>query len=83
MVVSTHRITYQGPAALAIQVAEAVAEAEGVELTGSAPPERGDGDTVVLVLTVSATAEAVIDAVSDVRTRLPAAATLTLDDGQT
>lgn len=79
---TTHRITYHGPAAQALPTATALAEADGVELTSSEAPQRrgpGGGD-VVLALTVEASSEAIAAALAQVRDTLPAGAQVTLDD---
>lgn len=78
--VTTHRITYRGPAALAVDAARLLADAAGVDLTASGRPERaGNDDEVTLVLTVDATQEAVKDAVRSLRERLPVGADLTVE----
>lgn len=66
------RITYEGPAAFAIRAATLLADADGVELTSSQPPEhrRGDADVVVLALTAEGSADAVLDAVRGLRDQL-------------
>jgi len=82
---TTHRITYHGPVALALPTATALADAAGVELTSSeAPRRRGrDGDDVVLALTVEASSEALAAALAQVREGLPAGAAVTLDKADT
>jgi len=79
---TTHRITYHGPAALAVPTATALADAAGVKLTSSeAPQRRGpDGHDVVLALTVEASSEAVAAALARVREGLPAGAAVTVDE---
>jgi hypothetical protein len=79
---TTHRLTYHGPAALALRTATALADADGVELTSSeAPQRRGpDGGNVALALTVKASSEALAAALAQVRDNLPAGAQVTLDD---
>ncbi len=79
---ATHRITYRGPASLAVPTATQLADAEGVDLTASEPPQRvgADGQDVVLVVTVDGRAEAVQAAVARVGAALPAGATVTVDD---
>ena len=83
---SSHRITYEGPSSLAVATATLVADAGGVDLTASAPPVRSDGgsrsigpmDSVVLVLTVEGTDDAVETAVANLRAGLPPGASLTV-----
>jgi len=76
--VSAYLITYEGPTSFAVQAATMLADAEGVELRGSEPPQRRADvpDTVVLALTVEGDADAVLDAVADTRDRLPPEARL-------
>ena len=66
---TTHRITYQGPFALAVRAATLLADAPGIELTSAGQPERGEGPggTVVLALTVEGTSEEVAAAVGQMR----------------
>jgi hypothetical protein len=84
--VTAHRIQYEGPASFAVRAATLLADADGVELVSSQPPERrGDGDAVALALTVEAAREEVERAVDEVRAMLPPEATLELaepDDGE-
>lgn len=76
-----HRIRYEGPAALAIEVATRLADADGVELTASEPPERAEdgGDQVVLVVTVDGTSEAVTAALDALGDALPEGATIAVE----
>jgi hypothetical protein len=59
-----------------------LADAEGIELRSSQPPERRDDPvgTVVLGLTVEGTTEAVGDAVRLVRDGLPPEATIDVEE---
>lgn len=77
-----HRITYRGPASLAVSTATEVADATGVELTSSSPPERGGdgGDTVTLEVTVEGATDAVMAAVTRIAGGLPSTARLTVDE---
>jgi hypothetical protein len=69
---TAYRITYEGPSMVAFQAAALIADADGVELTGSQPPQRQPGsEAVILSLTVDGEEQAVRDAVSDVTARLP------------
>jgi hypothetical protein len=79
--VATYRITYEGPSALALETATKLAEADGIELTASLPPQRRDdtSDAVVLVVTVDGTPEAVSDAMRSVGAELADEATLSVD----
>jgi hypothetical protein len=80
--VAVHRISYEGPAALALQVAPLLADAEGIELKASQPPERRDdpAGTVVLGLTVEGTTDAVTDAIRLIQDGLPPEATIEVDE---
>ena len=80
---STHRITYQGPPSLAVQAATLLADTHGIELTSAGQPEPGDGPagTVVLVLTVNGTPEAVTAAVDRLREALPADTSVRVEEG--
>lgn len=75
------RITYEGPASFAVRAATLLAEADGVELTSSQPPERprGDAATVVLALTAEGSADAVLDAVRELRDQLAPGATVHIE----
>ncbi|MDQ6796882.1 MAG: hypothetical protein M3011_02455, partial [Actinomycetota bacterium] len=74
----TTRITYAGPPSLAVATATMLADFEGIDLTSSAPPVRGEGPrgTVVLVLMVDGAPEAVEAAVGHLRAGLPPGATI-------
>lgn len=77
---AAHRIVYIGPAADAVEVATALADADGVELLSSQPPRSGPGasDAVTLELSVDASTRAVARALDQVRRRLPDGATVEL-----
>jgi hypothetical protein len=77
--VTAFRITYEGPPSFALPAATLLAEADGVELTSSEPPSRRD-DTVMLALTVEATAQAVADALKAIADQLPRDATMRVDE---
>lgn len=75
---TTQQVTYQGPSSFAVRAAALIADAEGVELRSATPldgasPAEG---SVVLVLTVEASAEALSAALGAVRAELPAGATV-------
>jgi hypothetical protein len=78
--VTVYRIVFEGPASLAVGVATALADAEGVELTSSEPPFVVDGDRVRLGLAVQGALQAVSDAVGIVRDGLPTGATIEVAD---
>lgn len=77
---TAHRVTYQGPPALAVRAATLLADAAGIQLlsAGSPRPRDGAGGEATLTLTVEGTAEAVAAAVERVRADLPAQARLTV-----
>lgn len=76
--VPTYRVTYKGPQDLAMTVATALADADGVDLTSSGRPLRADG-RVTLELVVEGAADDILDAVGVVRGTLPDEARLQLD----
>ncbi len=78
---TARRITYAGPSSLAVATATMLADFEGIDLTSSEPPARGDGPrgTVVLLLTVEGADEAVDAAVGHLRAGLPPGATIDVD----
>ena len=80
--VTPHRITYEGPASLAIPTATQLADADGIELKSAGRPEPGDGlaDTVLLALTVEGSPEAVSSALGAIGAGLPPGARITLDE---
>ena len=72
------QITYAGPVEGALAAATALADAHGIDLVGQ---HRVAGDapgTTVLVLTVSASTDDLLDAVASVRPSLPPGATLAI-----
>lgn len=74
-----HRIRFVGASAVALTVATAIADADGVDLTSSEPPDAvGDGD-VRLDLTVRGTTASIADAVDGIRAVLPAGSSIELD----
>ena len=79
--VTAHRIQYEGPATSAVRAATLLADAEGVELVSSQPPQRrGEGDAVLLGLTVEGSPDEIERALADVRTQLPPGAKIELAD---
>ena len=80
---SAYRIRYEGPSSLAVRAATMLAEAEGVELTASQPPEfrPGEVETAVLAVTLKGDRAAVLAAVEAVQGRLPDDATITIEEG--
>jgi hypothetical protein len=78
---AAHEIKYEGPSSLAVRAATMLADADGVELVSSQPPERRDkgADKVVLAFTVEGTAKAVMAAVRLIGESLPPTATMTIE----
>lgn len=77
---TVHRIRFAGPAALAVGVATALADADGVELTSSKPPSILDEKTVELNVSVEGTRAAVAVAVASIGDRLPDGASIEIAD---
>ena len=76
------QIGYRGPLSRAVEAATALAASDGVELKSSERTERDEvAETVLLVLTVEATSEAITDALALVRQGLPPGATVEIEDG--
>ena len=75
---TTYRITFEGPASLALSVVTALADAEGVELISSEPPTPTESGSVVLGVTVDGASIAVGGAVDRIRDGLPAGSTITV-----
>jgi hypothetical protein len=69
--VTVHRIRFEGPAALVVGVATALADADGVELVSSEPPSLLDDGRVGLDVAVEGVTGAVAAAVAGLRDRLP------------
>ncbi len=74
------RIRIKGSASLAVRVATALADADGVDMTSSKQPSILDDDTVELEVEVEGTPEAVADAVTSIRRGLPNGASIELVD---
>ena len=60
-----------GPPALAVRVATALADADGVDLISSEPPSNRDENTVQLDLAVQGAPDAVAAAVESIRSGMP------------
>ncbi|HEX6660134.1 MAG TPA: hypothetical protein VF065_18715 [Ilumatobacter sp.] len=70
------RVRFEGPASLALSVATALADAEGVELISSDQPAALDDGMVALNVTVEGAFDAVADAVAGIRDEIPSGASL-------
>ena len=78
---TAYRIRFEGPAALALGVATALADADGVELISSEPPSILDDDMVALDVAVEGAPDAVADAVASIRDGMPRTASIEIADG--
>jgi hypothetical protein len=78
--VTVYRIRFEGPAALAVRVATALADADGVELTSSEQPSLLDENRAVLNVSVEGTHEAVAVAVAMINGGLPDSASIEITD---
>jgi hypothetical protein len=76
--VPAYRVRYEGPRELAMGIATALADAPGIDLTSSQPPQTTDAG-VSLELVVEGDADEVLDAVGSARSGLPDGARLHLD----
>ena len=74
--VSSYRVRFEGPAAVALSVATAIADAEGVELISSDQPVTLGANIVALIVTVEGAFDAVADAVASIRGGMPAEASI-------
>jgi hypothetical protein len=74
--VTVFKIRYEGPAALAMGIARSLADAEGVDLTSSAPPTILNDETVQLDLSAEGPRESVTAAVAGIRKGLPSGASI-------
>ncbi len=75
------RVKFEGPAALALRVATALADADGVELISSDQPVTLDDSMVALNVTVEGAFEAVADAVASIRGEIPSGASIEITGG--
>jgi hypothetical protein len=78
--VTVYKIRFEGPAALAVGVATALADADGVDLTSSSPPSAVGEHTVELKLSAEGPRDAVTAAVSSIRGGLPDGASIEITD---
>jgi hypothetical protein len=74
--VPNFRVRFEGPASLALSVATALADADGVELISSDQPAALDDGMVALNVTVEGAFDAVADAVAGIRDEIPSGASL-------
>jgi hypothetical protein len=78
--VTVYRIRFEGPAALAVRVATALADADGVDLTSSAQPSILDQHTVQLNVSVEGAGDDVSAALASISRGLPTGASITIVD---
>ena len=78
----THELRYEGPPDLAVQATRLLADSPGIELTSAGPPQLADGAgaTVVMVVTVEGTPEAVSAALATVQAELSGEVSFVVDD---
>lgn len=79
--VTSYRIRVEGPAELTLDVATAIADADGIDLIASDQPVAGDAGTITLDVTVEGPFDAVTGAVAHIRAGLPTGASIALLDG--
>ena len=77
----TYRVRIEGPAALTLRIATALADADGIELISSDQPVALDQSTVALQVTVEGAFDAVADAVAGIRRGMPAEAAIEISGG--
>ena len=77
---TAYRIRFEGPAALAVGVATALADADDVDLTSSSQPSILDANTVALDLTAEGPIEAITAAIARIRDGLPWSASIDIAD---
>jgi hypothetical protein len=74
--VTSYRVRLEGPAAVILSVATALADADGVELISSAQPVTVNEGMLALEVTVEGAFDAVADAVASIRDSLPTGASI-------
>jgi hypothetical protein len=79
--VTRYRVRIEGPAALTLRVATALADADGVELISSDQPVTLDESVVALNVTVEGAFDAVAAAVATIRGEVPTGASLEITGG--
>ena len=78
---TAYRVRFQGPAALTVRIATALADADGVELISSDQPVVVDDSTVALNVSVKGAFDAIADAVAGIRGGLPSGASIEIAGG--
>ncbi len=77
--VNEHRIRFEGAADVALTVATAIADVDGVDLTSSEPPAVLDNGRVRLDFSVRGPSESIATAVGEIGTSLPIDSSIELD----
>ena len=78
---TNYRVRLEGPAALTLRLATALADADGVELTSSDQPVTLDESMIALNVTVEGAFDAVADAVASIRGEMPSGASIEITGG--
>jgi hypothetical protein len=78
-VVNEHRIRFEGASADALTVATAIADADGVDLTSSAPPTTLAGGKVRLDVRVRGSTESIAAALDEIGLSIPIDSSIELD----
>jgi hypothetical protein len=79
--VTNYRVRFEGPAALTLRLATALADADGVELISSDQPVTLDEGMVALNVTVEGACEVVADAVASIRDEMASGASIEITGG--
>jgi hypothetical protein len=79
--VTIYGVRFEGPAVLALGVAKALADADGVELISSDQPWSVDDNRVAMNVTVEAAFDAVADAVATIRGDMPPGTSIEINVG--
>lgn len=78
--VTVYRVRFEGPAALAVRVATALADADGVALISSEPLSNRVGNTLELDVAVEGALDAVTAAIASIRDGMPKGASIEIVD---
>ena len=78
---TAYRVRFEGPAALAVGVATALADADGVELISSEPLSNRGANSVRLDVAVEGAGDDVAAAIASIRDGLPTGASLEIVEG--
>ena len=73
---TTHQVTYRGPAEFAVRAAALLADSPGLELTSANRTDDPSDESVALDLTVEASDDAMAAAIAAVQAELPAGASI-------